>query len=126
MKILLDNRVDNLLLSSNLLNYFKGLDNFLLSQVSNIIKKKLKDIEFQDNPSYSFIFLIEVRDKNFELDGAGIFNDTGVIKIDGKSYLVTELFYHNNKKDSSKSHWNGKHVQNEINSGPGWICSTSR
>lgn len=101
-------RIDNLLLNSSLIDVFPGLDRMVLSRLSGMIKDQLTALELKDDPYWSFIFMIPVDDKNFEIDGAGRFNDTAAVQTPDGLYLIAQLRYYYDEKNAR---WSGKHVQ---------------
>lgn len=109
---LFNERIDSLLHGSSLIDFFPGVDAAILNFISNRLKTVLAKIELKSNPSESFLFYIEVPNKNYEIDGIDRFNDVKPVSIthpvwgENKLYLVTELHYFPNKKG-----WQGIHVQ---------------
>lgn len=107
----INTRIDNLFLNASFIDVFAGVDKFILSKLSKAVKDALEEIQLKDAPYYSFSFKIEVPDKSFEIDGRENFNDAEPIKLNGKLFLITELYYYYSRKDKSMC-WQGIHEQN--------------
>ncbi|RKR84048.1 patatin-like phospholipase [Mucilaginibacter gracilis] len=104
----LNARIDNLFANAKFIDIFPGIDQVALNTFSKIVKNAVDAIQLYDDPYYSFVFMVPVTEKSFEIDGSGNFSDSGAIKIDGSLFLVTELYYHYR---ADKMYWAGVHAQ---------------
>jgi predicted acylesterase/phospholipase RssA len=105
--LLIHSRIDSLFTRSKIIDIFPGVDSIILNGLSKAVKNALDDIDLFDDPFWSFLFKIEVDSKNMEIDGTGSFNDTAPQKIDGRLFLITELYYFYGEN----TRWEGVNVQ---------------
>jgi predicted acylesterase/phospholipase RssA len=106
---LMNNRIDSLIQKASVVDIFPGLDKLILSRLSALVKDALAEVEFEDDPADSYLFYIKVPNKNFEIDGKKQLNDASAVLIGSQFYLITELYYHWNRKENER--WEGIHVQ---------------
>lgn len=102
--VYLNNRIDNIFDSAKVLDKMV-LDNLALNILAKKVKKALAEMELKEDPKISFQLRIEVADRDYELDGRDNGQDVLPVKIEGKLYLLTELYYHSARENK----WDGMH-----------------